>query len=529
MRRTLALAVVALLCAAPAATAAGGKDDSHTLLNRVKPKGILAHQLALQGIASFSGGNRLAGTPGYDASALYVSHRAARAGLEVSSQPFEYDLLALADWKPPILKIVSGAERHRFNPGIAGAIPATGGEFGTEFGSQSTDIVAPVWAVDLNLDPGPTPNSNTSGCELSDYEGMPEGAIALVQRGTCTFAQKFLTAEQSGAGGAVLFNEGNPGRTAPYEQWFNITGLQVPWFNAAYHVGARLADGVENGDTGVRARFRIDWRPGTYPTENVIAETRSGDPDRVIVVGAHLDSVGTGPGINDNGSGSSGILEIAEQISKMKLRNKVRFVWFSAEESGLLGSEAYVASLPDSEREKIAAMLNFDMIASPNFARMVYDGDLSDSPEPDCGAPAGSAEIEQIFLDYFASQGLAVQPTEFSGRSDYGPFLCAGIPAGGLFTGAEEVKSAEQEAIFGGTAGEWLDPCYHQGCDTIFNLSTRALDQMSDAAAHTTYTLAQAKEFPWSDAPAAAATSLRSAAAHDAHGLPEPAEPAGHR
>jgi hypothetical protein len=525
MRRILALAVMALLCAAPAATASGGKgkDDSRKLRDRVTTSGIMAHQLALQGIATFTGGNRLAGTPGYDASALYVGHRAKRAGLDVTDHEFEYLLDDLADYKPPILKIVSGAKRQSFNPGIFGAFPGVGGEFGTHYGSASTDIVAPVWAIDLNLDPGPTPDSNTSGCEAADYDGMPDGAIALVQRGTCTFAEKFAFAEASGAGGVVLFNEGNPGRTEPIDAWFDVSDLEKPYFNAAYRVGAGLADGVENGDTGVRARYRVDWRPGTYPTENVIAETRSGDPDNVIVVGAHLDSVGTGPGINDNGSGSSAILEIAEQISKMKLRNKVRFVWFSAEESGLIGSQAYVDSLPPAERERIAAMLNFDMIASPNFARMVYDGDLSDSPEPECGAPDGSAEIEDIFLDYFARQRLAVQPTEFSGRSDYGPFLCIGVPAGGLFTGAEEVKTEEQETLFGGTAGEWLDPCYHQGCDTIFNLSTRALGQMSDAAAHTAYTLAQARDLPGGDAPATAARSLRSAGGHDDH--PEPVKP----
>ena len=170
----------------------------------------------------------------------------------------------------------------------------------------------------------------------------------------------------------------------------------------------------------------------------------------MIVVGAHLDSVGVGPGINDNGSGSATILEIAEQMSKVKPRNKVRFIWFGAEESGLLGSEAYVASLSQQERTQIAAMLNFDMVGSPNFVRFVYDGDLSNSPPLPGGAPEGSAQIERLFLDYFASQGLITEPTAFDGRSDYGPFLEVGIPAGGLFTGAEGIKTAQQAAIFGG-------------------------------------------------------------------------------
>jgi Zn-dependent M28 family amino/carboxypeptidase len=147
----------------------------------------------------------------------------------------------------------------------------------------------------------------------------------------------------------------------------------------------------------------------------------------------------------------------------------VRFVWFGVEESGLLGSEFYVAGLPEEERARIAAMLNFDMVGSPNFVRFVYDGDLSDSP-PEASAPEGSAQIEQLFLDYFDSQGLPTEPTPFDGRSDYGPFIASGIPAGGLFAGAEGIKTAEQADIYGGTAGEQYDPCYHLGCDTIRNL-----------------------------------------------------------
>ena len=143
--------------------------------------------------------------------------------------------------------------------------------------------------------------------------------------------------------------------------------------------------------------------------------------------------------------------------------------------------------------DQIEANLNFDMIGSPNFVRFVYDGDLSDSTPPPSGAPAGSAQIERLFNRYFDRQGLAYLPTAFDGRSDYGPFITNGIAAGGLFTGAEGIKTEEQEAVFGGVAGLAFDPCYHQACDTIFNLSHTALDQMSDAAAHATWTLAESK------------------------------------
>ncbi len=479
------VALLVLSATGGVAAADPNNNNSEKLRAAVTTAGILEHQRAFQVISDAGSGNRLAGAPGHNGSAQYVAERAARAGLNVSFHNFNYDLDFLADFTPPLLAVVSGAPAKAYVPGIAGA--SLGGDFGSMYNSRSTDIAAPVWAIDLNFDPAAPVNSNTSGCQSSDYNGMPAGAIALVQRGTCTFAMKFKLANRSGAGGMILFNEGQPGRTVPL--WFDVTGIDVPSMAATYDAAADLAGGVENGNTGRAARFRINWRPGNYPTRNVIAETPGGDPDNVIVLGAHLDSVGVGAGINDNGSGSAAILEIAEQLQGVAVRNKIRFIWFSAEESGLLGSEAYVAGLSGPQRDRIAAMLNFDMIGSPNFVRFVYDGDLSDSEPPPGGAPEGSAQIEDLFLDYFASQGLATEPTAFDGRSDYGPFIAAGIPAGGLFTGAEGIKTPEQAAIFGGVAGQQYDPCYHLGCDGLLNLSNPALEQMSDAAAHATITL----------------------------------------
>ena len=167
--------------------------------------------------------------------------------------------------------------------------------------------------------------------------------------------------------------------------------------------------------------------------------------------------------------------------------NTVRFAWWSAEESGLVGSTNYVNSLSPAELDRIALYLNFDMVGSPNFVRFVYDGSGDIGPT----GPAGSAEIEDVFNGYFAANGLATEPTPFDGRSDYQAFINNLIPAGGLFTGAEGTKSAAQAAIFGGTAGAPYDPCYHQACDTFANNSDVVLDQMSDAIAHATITFAQ--------------------------------------
>lgn len=216
---------------------------------------------------------------------------------------------------------------------------------------------------------------------------------------------------------------------------------------------------------------------------NVLADTPGGLADRVVVVGAHLDSVDAGPGINDNGSGSAMILEVAKQMSRVGITptNKVRFAWWGGEEFGLLGAEHYLSTLPSSELKNIALNLNFDMVASPNFVRFVYDGNGSATGTK---GPSGSGNIEQVFLDYFASQGLATEPTAFDGRSDYGPFIDRGIPAGGLFTGAEDIKTAREAAIYGGTAGIAYDSCYHEACDTYpANVNLTVLDQMADATA----------------------------------------------
>ncbi|MCM6774711.1 M28 family metallopeptidase [Nocardia sp. CDC159] len=200
------------------------------------------------------------------------------------------------------------------------------------------------------------------------------------------------------------------------------------------------------------------------------------------MAGAHLDSVLAGPGINDNGSGSAGLLEVALQMAKFQPQNKVRFAWWGAEELGLLGSEHYVANLSEADRKKISLYLNFDMIGSPNFAYKIYDGSE--------GGPAGSAEIEKTFADYFDMLRIPHVPTPFDGRSDYGPFIAVGIPAGGLFTGAEGIKTPEEQKMFGGEAGKPYDPCYHAACDTVRNISDKAITTNAGAIAYAIATYA---------------------------------------
>jgi Zn-dependent M28 family amino/carboxypeptidase len=215
----------------------------------------------------------------------------------------------------------------------------------------------------------------------------------------------------------------------------------------------------------------------------VLAETQTGRHNNVVMAGAHLDSVPEGPGINDNGTGSAALLEIALQLgSKPKVNNAVRFAWWSAEENGLVGSEYYVQNLDFEQQLDIALYLNFDMIGSPNAGYFTFDGDDSDGVGAGPG-PFGSAQIEQAFVDYFEYTGIEIEGRDFDGRSDYGEFILNGIPAGGLFTGAEVVKTAEQANKWGGVAGRAFDPCYHQACDNLGNVDRVALDRNSDAIA----------------------------------------------
>ena len=255
MRRILALAVAGALTFAAPAWADREHSTNNTskkLRQAVTVSGILEHQTAFQDIADFTGGNRLSGTSGYDESAEYVAERAEAAGLEVTRHEFDYELDVLADYTPPVLEVVSGGPARSFVPGIAGA--RFGGDFGSMYASPSTDVTAPVWAADLDLDPA-TAATNTSGCQAADYAGMPRGAIVLLQFSeACTLGTKFFGAQQFGAGGIILFALEGP-------IWVNVTGLSTASMAATWDTAVALANGREQGATGLTARFKVDWRP----------------------------------------------------------------------------------------------------------------------------------------------------------------------------------------------------------------------------------------------------------------------------
>ncbi len=450
------LAAQPATAASPAACATRNNNTFANLLECVTLDRVRAHQAAFQAIADVSNGIRTSGTPGYDRSADYVAEQMTAAGYRVTRQEFQFQtFIALS---PTILEQVA--------PPPAGPIANNIMSY-----SGSGDVTAPVTAL-----PAP-PADATPGCEAADFAGFPAGSIALISRGACTFAIKATNAYNAGASGVVIYNNA-PG--VINGTLGNAFTLDIPVTSVTQAVGQELA-----ATAGLVLRLKADTFRGMATTENVIAESRFGNASNVIMVGAHLDSVNEGPGIQDNGSGSAAILEVALQMQKVRPRNMVRFAWWGAEESGLVGSTYYVDNLTPAEREKIALYLNFDMVGSPNHVFFIYDGDDSDGVGAGPG-PDGSAEIEKTFEAFFQQRGLPSKGTDFSGRSDYGPFIAVGIPAGGLFTGAEGIKTPAEAALWGGTAGIAYDPCYHLACDTFDNINLEALDVNADGVAYAT-------------------------------------------
>ena len=441
------------------------------LLACVTTNGVRLHQREFQAISNrnddpYYPGSRAAGTKGYADSAAYVARQLRAAGYQVTLDEFQFEFTFPATLEQ-LTPVAADYETGAFTNSGAG------------------DVTGGVIPVDINLT---LPRASTSGCEAADYAGLDFSGpadIALIQRGTCTFGSKADTAEAAGAEAVVIFNQGN----TPDREGL-IIGTLDPSTPGIPVVGASFADGSALSQAGSTARVEVI--PSETRTDvNVIAEKPGARPNNVVMAGAHLDSVTEGPGINDNGSGSAGLLETALMMGKVRPENTLRFAWWGAEELGLLGSEAYVAGLSAAEQDRIALYTNYDMIGSPNYISMVYDANQSSFPAPPgVPIPPGSEAIENLFERWYTSQSHPYEDAEFSGRSDYQAFIVAGIPSGGLFTGAEVVKTAEQASIWGGTAGAQFDPCYHQECDVLGNVALDALGRNSDLVAYAQLTFA---------------------------------------
>ena len=483
--------LVAFLLPAPAAVAAGGgcadraNDTYEDLLDCVTVEGVREHQEAFQEIAAKGDdpvypGTRAAGTQGYEESVAYVVERLEKAGYDVTLDDVEFEFEF-----PAVLRQLAPVDAEY--------------ETGVFTGSGSATVEGPVIPVDINLEGD---RASTSGCEADDFAGLDFSGpadIALIQRGTCTFGTKAQNADEAGAEAVISFNQGNaPDRLELFigaATSLDVEGTIPAVFDIPV-VGASFDDGVALAQEGSVASVEVP-QSEMRTAHNVIAELPGRNTDNVVMAGAHLDSVIEGPGINDNGSGSAALLETALMMARSEPENTLRFGWWAAEELGLLGSADYVEGLSQEERDRIALYLNYDRVGSPNYVFMVYDSDQSTFEVPaeaPFEIPEGSIAIEDLYESYYTAIGEPYDDTEFSGRSDYEAFILAGIPSGGLFTGAEEIKTEDQAAIWGGTAGDAFDPCYHQECDDFENVDLHALEVNSDLIAFAMLTYAYSTE-----------------------------------
>ncbi|WP_024756123.1 M28 family metallopeptidase [Streptomyces exfoliatus] len=449
--------------AAPARDAA---QLAKKLVRETTGQDAFKHLQKFQAIADSTGGHRAAGTLGHDASAAYVYQQLKKAGYHVTYEQFDFIYTETLAEK---VSVVSPAARTL----DAKAMTYT----------KST----PVGGIKADLAAVPVDADGTTGCEPGDYAtGTFTGKIALIKRGGCSFAIKQQQAAAAGAVGALVYN--NAAGVLSGTLGDPAAG-KLPTGGITQAEGEGLVADLAKG--AVNLSFEIRQLQEKRITNNVIAETKGGNAANTVMLGSHLDSVTAGPGINDNGSGSAGLLQTALELakSKDKVRNKVRFAWWSAEENGLLGSEHYVTNLTELDKKEIKLYLNFDMIASPNYGLFVYDGDNSDNVGAGAG-PEGSAQLERDITDFMDKRGVPNEGTDFSGRSDYGPFIEVGIPSGGTFTGAEGIKTAAQAAKFGGTAGVAYDVNYHAKGDDLKNVNMKAFDVNIDVIANAVGTYA---------------------------------------
>ena len=435
------------------------------------------HQAALQAIADENDGNRFSGFAGYDASVDYVVETLEAAGYDPEVQAFDY--LAF--------EVVGPSALQQTAPGTITYVE--GVDFGAITQSDPGDVTAAVTAVDLQLGMG---NTSTSGCEAADFAGFPAGNIALLQRGTCTFEIKAENAAAAGAVGIVIFNQGNT--AAPDRNGIPAVTLTanntsgIPVIGTTYALGVTLSNTPDCGcgcsptrsarrcprTTCSRRRPARTTTTSSWPARTSTRCSR----DRASTTTARAARPSSRP---------------RSSSPSVNTQNTLRFAWWGAEESGLVGSTNYVNGLSQAEKDRIALYLNFDMVGSPNYIFMTQDADQSSFTAP-VAVPDGSVEIEDLFESFYTLRGEPYDDAAFDGRSDYQAFILNNIPAGGLFTGAEVPKTAEQQSIWGGTTGAQFDPCYHAACDTFANNNDHALDVNADAVAFAVLTYAYSTE-----------------------------------
>jgi Zn-dependent M28 family amino/carboxypeptidase len=415
-------------------------DTGADLARAVRLEGLVDHLQELERIAAANDGTRAAGTPGDRASVEYVSQRLAEAGWSVSQEGLSFPYYD--ERAQPRLSVEGGridVETLEYSAG--GRVEARTQRAG-------------------------------DGCQASDYSGFVAGRVALVERGGCYLRRIVLTAQRAGAVAAVIYYADRRGK--PPSGTLIRPGARIPGVLVRSGAGNALARRLP------RVRLTVDAVSERRRTSNVIAELGSGP--LVAVAGGHLDSVAEGAGINDNGSGISFLLELAEALGRAERKQfgRVRLAFWAAEEVGLYGSRHHVRRLEASERNSVRGYLNLDMVASGNGGRFVYGGRRG---RTQAAARAASRVLR--------ARGRPLKRADLSGASDHAPFVKAGVPVLGIYSGADEVKTRSERGAWGGRASRAFDPCYHRACDRLARIDRRTFSQLADAAAVAFWTLAR--------------------------------------
>lgn len=459
----VAVAAVTAACSNPPPPAAPTPDE---LAAAITPDALYRHLGALQDIAEANGGNRAEGTKGYDASVDYVAKALRDKGFDVSTPQFD---------------------RYGGTRGGDPELTVGGRSYPVDKASLLVDT-GPQGVTGVTLRP-----AKPAGCSAADYNGVAvKGAIAVVDDTGCSVVVKQDAAVSRGAVGVLVVTAVDGNGSPP--------GLFTP----GYYRALKTPMGIITADvsaalrrTSAPVRLRLDGRPVMVASRNVIAQTKTGDAHNVVMAGAHLDSIGGGPGINDNGTGVAAVLETALQLgASPHLPNAVRFAFWGSEEIGLEGSRAYVRGLNPDQLADIALYLNFDMVGSPNAGYFTYDGDQSAAPTPADDVPEGSAGIERLLAGHLNTIGVRPADMPLGNVTDYDPFRLAGIPIGGATTGAAQLKTAVQARLWGGRAGVAFDPNYHTARDDLTNVDRHALEIMGPTVAFAVASYARSTEGP---------------------------------
>ncbi|KAK3214061.1 hypothetical protein GRF29_28g1911255 [Pseudopithomyces chartarum] len=434
----------AALCALQGAVAAERKEklSPDRIEAAIGQKGLKQHLRALDKIGKKNNGNRAFGTTGY-------------------AQSSDYVLSQITTKRDKDFKTWTQEFNHTYEETRDISVTGPNGEDVEVLSLMYNNATPLPGGVTGELVAVPVDDTAGSGCLVEQWSGLNvTGKLALVKRGTCSISDKLKIAKDLGALGVILFHNTNSTPNAATLSAENI-GKLAPVGLVSLTVGESWLARIAANET-LTVTLLVDSIFETRSTWNVFAETLQGDSKNVIMLGAHLDSVQAGPGINDDGSGVTAQIEIIKALRGFRdIKNKVRFAFWGAEEPGLVGSLYYTEHLTSAEANKIRYYYNYDMIGSPEPVYGIYSNENS-------GIGA------QLLLDYLVAKGKPAYLGSFGTGSDYVGFLELGIPSSGIHTGG----------------GVPADPCYHLACDTFDNISWEALELNTKAAARAVATLA---------------------------------------